>query len=83
MRQPMIPTNQEQLVKEKLGHESKVRHDITEKLSIPGIENLHLKPVEEIALVLANVIKSRRAIKSFTYQVGEYIEISSESEVKI
>ena len=80
---PIVPTNQDQIVKQKLNMDFKVRHDVTEKLTIPGIENLHLKSVKEISEVLANVLKSRVGIKSFTYNVGESIEITSESDIKV
>lgn len=80
---PLIPTNQDQIVKQKLNMDFKIRHEITEKLAIPGIENLHLKSAKEISEVLANVIKSRVGIKSFTYVVGQYLEISSDSDIKV
>lgn len=80
---PIIPINQDQIVKQKLNMDFKIRHDLTEKLAIPGIENLHLKSAKEISEVLANVIKSRVGIKSFNYVVGQYIEITSESDIKV
>lgn len=80
---PLIPINQDQIVKQKLNMDFKIRHELTEKLAIPGIENLHLKSAKEIAEVLANVIKSRVGIKSFTYVVGQHLEITSESDIKV
>lgn len=46
-----------------------------ETLRLPGIETLHEKSTEEIASVLANVIKSRAGIVALTYKVGEGIEV--------
>lgn len=83
MKRPMIPTTQEQLVKEKLGFEPKIRHEITEKVTVPGIENLHLKSAEEIGRTLAMIIKSRVSVSAITYKVGEYVEVTSISDIKV
>lgn len=82
MKRPMVPTNQMELAEKKLGHKIVERHLITEKISIPGIENLHLKSTKEVAEVFTNVLKSKAGISSITYKVGEYIEITSLSDTK-
>ncbi len=78
------PKTQNDLVKEKLGgRESAVRHEISERVSVPGIESLHLKSADEIAKVLANVIKSRQGVRSMTYIVGSHIEMTSLSDIVV
>jgi len=51
----------------------------TETLSLPGIKDLHTRSTDEIAQVLANVIKSRSGIVSIVYNIGENIEITYDS----
>jgi len=52
---------------------------VTDKLNIPGIKTLHTKPVDEIAAVLANLIKSRAGITKLTYNIGEDVEVTYNS----
>lgn len=54
---------------------SQVPTTITERLKLPGIETLHARPVEEIAAVLTNVLKSRPGIEEIKLVVGSHIEI--------
>lgn len=77
----IVPTTQEGIVKQNLkGEQFKVKTDITERISVPGLDSLHLRPIEEIGRVLANVIKSRQSVRSITYVIGSHIEITSESD---
>jgi hypothetical protein len=55
----------------------------TERIVLPGIETLHLKPADEVAQALTNVLKSRAHITSIRYQVGAYIEITSDSDLAL
>jgi len=50
--------------------------DVTDILKLPGIEALHTKPVEEIAAVLANLLKSRVGITSLKFVVGSHVEVT-------
>ena len=43
---------------------------IVENIRIPGLETAHERTKEELALVLANVLKSRPFICEFTFKVG-------------
>lgn len=55
----------------------------TERVYIPGIETMHLKPIEEVAGVIANLIKSRANLTVLTFHVGKFIEITSQSDLSI
>lgn len=72
--------NQSDLVRE---NTDRKLPQVTEKVFLPGIQYLHTKPIEEIANALAAVLKSRQNIKSLTYKLGEYIEITSDSDSTI
>lgn len=50
---------------------------IADRLFLPGIEKLHEKSTQEIADVLANVLRSRANIRELRYVVGEYIEVKT------
>lgn len=63
---------QQELVEQTLAAEPKIT---TEVLRPPGIDKLHQRPIEEIAAVLANLLKSRRNIAEFTYRTGECVVI--------
>ena len=77
-----VPQTQNDIVKEKLGgRESAVRHEITERVVLPGIETLHLKSSDEIAKTLTNLIKSKQGIKVLSYVVGSHIELTSLSDI--
>lgn len=68
---------QQDLVKEFLKDEPNV---VTEKLRIPGVESLHLQPLDEVAEKLAevfyNVLRSRSNLLEFRYSIGEFIEVT-------
>lgn len=48
----------------------------TMKIKVPGIDVLHTKSKQEIAEVLANVLKSQNNIVQFKYNVGQSIEVT-------
>lgn len=51
--------------------------EITDIVKLPGIEKLHLRSKEEIAAVLANVIKSRAGITKFVWDIKNgHLEIT-------
>lgn len=70
------PTNQTQVIEQNLATQVK---EVTDILKLPGIEKLHLKSTDEIASVLANVLKSRPGVVSFKYVVGSHVEIVCDS----
>jgi GrpB-like predicted nucleotidyltransferase (UPF0157 family) len=48
-----------------------------ERIYLPGLEQLHVKPREEQAMVFVNLLKSRPNITSMYWELGrEYIELS-------
>lgn len=51
----------------------------TRKVMIPGLNILHTKPVEDIAEVLALVIKSQNNIVELRYKIGDCIELVYET----
>ena len=64
-----------------------VKHDqgfqpqeVTDRVTIPGIELLHEKSTDEIAEVLTMVLRSRPNIRRFTYVVGSHFEITTVSD---
>lgn len=67
---------QADLVTEDKGFQEK---RITRKVVIPGLNILHTKPIEDIAEVLALVIKSQNNIVEIRYVLGEYIELTYDS----
>lgn len=53
------------------------RAEEVDRLRIPGLEELHLQPREEIAATLVNVLKSRKGIKKLVWELGKpYIELT-------
>ena len=57
-----------------LGEETEVK----EKIKLPDLDKLHLKPKDEIAEVLVNLLKSRRNITSIHWDIGSpFIIITS------
>lgn len=48
----------------------------TEKVRVPGIETLHEKPADEIAEVLALVLRSRSNVVAIKYELGSHIELT-------
>jgi hypothetical protein len=67
------PKTQNEIVEQEL---QLTTNEITETIKLPGISTLHMKPTEEIALVLTNLLKSRSNIKSITYVIGSHIELT-------
>lgn len=52
---------------------------ITERLETPGVTTLHLKSRDEIAAVLANIIKSRSELVALKYVLGSHFELTFNS----
>lgn len=73
----MRQKTQADLVQEELASIEPV--DRTDKLVLPGIETLHLKPTIEIAEVLANVLRSRPNITRMDFIIGSHIELTTRS----
>ena len=48
---------------------------VREKLSLPGIRELHTRPIADVAEVLANTLKSRANVKEVHWVLGQYIEL--------
>jgi hypothetical protein len=65
--------NQNDLVQQELNNNSNL---ITETIKPPGIDILHTKPIDEIAAVLANLLKSRGNLKAFKFVVGSHLELT-------
>lgn len=70
----MSKRTQADLVKEMKEQELK---PIVVKLTLPGIERLHLKEPDDIAIALSNVFRSQPNIKKLEWVIGEYIEITA------
>ena len=66
---------QDEIVKQALAEESQPA-TITEKLGLPGIQELHTRSKSEIAEVLTTVLKARKGLLSFTYTIGKDIEVT-------
>lgn len=67
-------TSQQDLVRQYVQEHDEF--DVTEKLRIPGIEELHRRPFDEQAEVLANVLKCRTNVSEIRWVIGKYIEVS-------
>lgn len=67
--------SQEDIVRQTLAEEDQPAV-LTEKLALPGIRELHTKSFSEVAEVLTTVLKARKGLLSFTYTIGEDIEVS-------
>ena len=51
--------------------------EVVDKIRIPGLSSLHLKPKDEIAEVLINLLKSRHGVTEVKWRIGEdYISLS-------
>jgi len=48
----------------------------TERIRVPGIETLHEKSADEIAEVLALVLRSRNNVVAIKYELGSHIELT-------
>lgn len=70
------PKTQNDLVEQQL---SNIPKEVTEVLKFPGVETLHTKSKEDIAAVLANLLKSRNNVTKLTFVVGSHLEITFES----
>jgi len=68
-----IKKTQEDLMKDSLSYPPE---QTTVKVAVPGIKNLHMKSVEEIADTLSNVIRSQNNVTEIRYVLGEYIELT-------
>lgn len=69
----MKPKTQDDLVRQDQGY---IPQEVTRKVLLPGIEQLHTKPVAEIAEVLATVLRMERGITKFTWELGSGIELT-------
>ena len=69
----MKPQTQDDIVRQDQGYKPQ---EVTRKVLLPGIEQLHTKPVNEIAEVLANVLRMERGVTKFTWEVGKHIELT-------
>jgi len=49
----------------------------TVKVAVPGIQSLHTRPVQEIAEVLSNVMRSEPNVIEVKYVLGKYIELTT------
>lgn len=67
------PKTQQDIVNDELATQV---NEVTEKLALPGIEELHKKSKEEVASVLANLLKSRAGVKRLEYVVGSHVELT-------
>jgi hypothetical protein len=63
---------QDDLVRQKQGFQPE---EVTRKVTVPGLAQLHQRSTTEIAEVLANVLRSEQNIIRLTYTVGESIEL--------
>lgn len=81
---PKQALTQKDIVSETLrDHATQRMTTTTETLTPPGIQTLHLKELSEIGEVIANVIKSRRGVTQLVYNVGQSIQITSESDLAV
>ena len=64
---------QQNLLEEEILSQERVT---VERIKVPGIEVLHTRNKEDIANVLATIIKSRSNITGLNYVFGKYIEIT-------
>jgi len=72
----MRPKTQDDIVREDKGYKPA---EEVRRVLIPGIEQLHTRPLNEIAEALANVLRSERGIKQITYVIGKHIELTVDS----
>lgn len=69
----MKQKTQDDIVREDQGYKPQ---ELTRKVLLPGIEQLHTKSIQEIAEVLANVLRMERSITKFTWEIGKHIELT-------
>lgn len=70
----MPARNQQELVQEEQGFQPK---EVTRKITLPGLETLHTKTIDEIAEVLAIAIKSEPNVVELRYRAGKFIELTT------
>jgi len=54
--------------------------ETTQKVVVPGIETLHQRPINEIAEVLANVLRSAPNIIRMEFVTGSHISLTTRSQ---
>lgn len=64
--------SQTDIVREASAQEERV---VREKLLLPGIKELHTRPIVDIAEVLANTLKARTNVSEVHWVLGKYIEL--------
>lgn len=69
----MRAKTQDDLVKQDQGF--KPREEIV-KVGLPGIEQLHTKSTDEIAEILAVILKSERGIQRLNWEIGKGIDLT-------
>ena len=69
----MAAKNQDDIVKESLGFKEK---ELTRKVMLPGLQELHTKPIADIAEALSLVLRSEGDIVELKYRVGQFIEVT-------
>lgn len=69
----LTPKNQTEVLEQALNNTDNM---ITEVVKLPGIATLHTRPTDEIATVLANLLKSKATMVSMNFVIGSHIEIT-------
>lgn len=69
----MEPKTQDDLVKMSKGYQPE---EIIRKVRVPDIERLHTKSVEEIASVIANVVRMESVFTKLVWVPGKGIELT-------
>lgn len=69
-------TQADHVVEEMAGLQPK---ESVQRVVVPGIELLHQKPINEIAEVLANVLRSAPNIVRLDYVIGSHIELTTQN----
>lgn len=69
----MRAKTQDDLVKQDQGF--KPKEEIV-KVGLPGIEQLHTKSTDEIAEILAVILKSERGIQRLNWEIGKGIDLT-------
>ena len=69
----MKPKTQDDIVRADQGYKPV---EVTRKILLPGIEQLHTRSIKEIAETLANVLRMEHGITKFVWEVGKHIELT-------
>ena len=69
----MRQKTQGDIVRDDQGFQSKIG---VRKIVLPGIEQLHTKPIAEIAECLTTVLKMEQGVTQLTWKIGECIELT-------